>query len=384
MADTFLVIETGPPTNIVLSGVGASAYQIWLNEGNAGTEQDFLDSLEGPQGPTGATGATGPQGDPGFVSLNGLTNPTQTFAAGTAGADFAISSSGTAHTFNLPSSSASNRGLLLAADWSAFNSKIGGSGAAGQIAHFIVGGTLSGSDNLFLNTTSYRLGVGTKSPEARIHAYDGSAGSVTAISSSVLVLENSSHAYINILTPSGSAAGIIVGQGTNNNFTGLTYNRNVAGAWDISTAVAGENSAFWLRNSNNSNTSSRASINMLVGGASAGDAYSTYTISGVVSWSAGVDNSDSDKFKIGYGGEPGTFDVIIITTSGKVGIGATSPSAKLSITGATGYSQFNMSQTYTPTGSADPLGSNGDLAYDANYIYIKVGGSWKRSALSTF
>ena len=141
---------------------------------------------------------------------------------------------------------------------------------------------------------------------------------------------------------------------------------------------------FRKRNSNNSNTSSKASINMLVGGASAGDAYSTYTISGVVSWSAGVDNSDSDKFKIGYGGEPGTYDVIIITTSGKVGIGATSPSAKLSITGATGYSQFNMSQTYTPTGSADPLGSNGDLAYDANYIYIKVGGSWKRSALSTF
>ena len=68
MADTFIVIGTGPAVNVVLGGAGASAYQIWLDAGNAGTEQDFLDSLEGPQGPagaTGATGATGPQGPPG-------------------------------------------------------------------------------------------------------------------------------------------------------------------------------------------------------------------------------------------------------------------------------------------------------------------------------
>lgn len=32
---------------------GKSAYQIWLDAGNTGTEQDFLDSLEGPPGPPG-------------------------------------------------------------------------------------------------------------------------------------------------------------------------------------------------------------------------------------------------------------------------------------------------------------------------------------------
>ncbi|MEL6132357.1 MAG: hypothetical protein AAFR59_03225 [Bacteroidota bacterium] len=35
---------------------GASAYQVWLDQGNVGTEQDFLDSLQG---------VPGPQGDPG-------------------------------------------------------------------------------------------------------------------------------------------------------------------------------------------------------------------------------------------------------------------------------------------------------------------------------
>jgi surface protein len=36
---------------------GKSAYQIWLDEGNSGTEQDFLDSLKGPQGPPGEGGS---------------------------------------------------------------------------------------------------------------------------------------------------------------------------------------------------------------------------------------------------------------------------------------------------------------------------------------
>ncbi len=59
-------------------------------------------------------------GGSGITSLNALTGATQTFATGSTGTDFGIVSSGTAHTFNLPTASASNRGLLSTSDWTAF------------------------------------------------------------------------------------------------------------------------------------------------------------------------------------------------------------------------------------------------------------------------
>lgn len=60
---------------------GESAYQIWLDAGNAGTEEDFLASLKGPQGDPGVQGdpgiqgPQGPQGDPGIQGPQGDPGP---------------------------------------------------------------------------------------------------------------------------------------------------------------------------------------------------------------------------------------------------------------------------------------------------------------------
>jgi hypothetical protein len=59
----------------------------------------------------------------GITAMNSLTGAAQTLVTGSSGTDFGISSSGTAHTFNLPTASATNRGALSAADWSTFNGK---------------------------------------------------------------------------------------------------------------------------------------------------------------------------------------------------------------------------------------------------------------------
>ena len=59
----------------------------------------------------------------GLTALNGLTDQVQIFATGTSGTDFGISSTGSTHTFNLPTASATNRGALSSADWTTFNDK---------------------------------------------------------------------------------------------------------------------------------------------------------------------------------------------------------------------------------------------------------------------
>ncbi|MDA7762950.1 hypothetical protein N8927_07140 [Crocinitomicaceae bacterium] len=96
---TFTYYDGSTYTTTVLSGLGGvgpqgpagadgqdgqdglSAYEIWLAQGNTGTEQDFLNSLEGLQGPAGtngvdgADGATGAQGSQGLPGNDGATGP---------------------------------------------------------------------------------------------------------------------------------------------------------------------------------------------------------------------------------------------------------------------------------------------------------------------
>jgi hypothetical protein len=59
----------------------------------------------------------------GITAINSLTGAVQTLATGTSGTNFAISSTGTTHTFNLPTASATNRGALSSTDWNTFNGK---------------------------------------------------------------------------------------------------------------------------------------------------------------------------------------------------------------------------------------------------------------------
>jgi hypothetical protein len=64
-----------------------------------------------------------PNSSAGNFTLNGLTPTSQTFSTGTSGSDFSINSSGSVHTFNIPTASSTARGALSSQDWSAFNNK---------------------------------------------------------------------------------------------------------------------------------------------------------------------------------------------------------------------------------------------------------------------
>ncbi len=55
------------------------------------------------------------------------------------------------------------------------------------------------------------VGIGTTTPDSRLHVVNGSAGSVNAFSNTVATLENSTDAFLSILTPNFSNGGICFG-----------------------------------------------------------------------------------------------------------------------------------------------------------------------------
>jgi hypothetical protein len=69
-----------------------------------------------------------------------------------------------------------------------------------------------------------------------------------------------------------------------------------------------------------------------------GDSSLQFSLSATANWIAGIDNSDSDSFKISSGNTLGTNDYLTIANSGNVGIGTTSPTFKLSVSGTAGFS----------------------------------------------
>lgn len=93
----------------------------------------------------------------GLTALNGLTAQVQGFTTGTSGSDFNISSVTDVHTFNIPSASGSNRGLLTSADWTTFNSKVTSVGISAPSIFTVSNSPITGSGTLTLTYSGTAL-----------------------------------------------------------------------------------------------------------------------------------------------------------------------------------------------------------------------------------
>jgi hypothetical protein len=89
-------------------------------------------------------------------------------------------------------------------------------------------------------------------------------------------------------------------------------------------AGVGANYVYHLmENTDNTNAGSNCEHALSVGGSSAGDPVTTYSVTGAAYIAIGIDNSDSDKFKISNSLSLGTGDALTITTAGAVAIPGT-------------------------------------------------------------
>ena len=109
----------------------------WVEPVNEGGTGAVRVSMQGGTTPTAGAGSA-------ITSLGGQTGSIQTFATGTSGTDFAISSATNTHTFNLPDASATARGVVstgtqtFAGDKN-FNDDIGFYGTAAQAKQTVTG-----------------------------------------------------------------------------------------------------------------------------------------------------------------------------------------------------------------------------------------------------
>ena len=133
--------------NYVLSVVGGQYYElIWSTSNHTNVTMQYYAAGSPPPSTASAimtiTQQSGIMAGTGLTAINSLTGAVQTMVTGTDSTDFKIASTGTTHTFNLPTASATKRGALSSADWTTFNSKVGGSGTIGAIPKYTGTSTL--------------------------------------------------------------------------------------------------------------------------------------------------------------------------------------------------------------------------------------------------
>jgi hypothetical protein len=157
-----------PSWNYLLDAVGGDYYELYWSATSLDVSMQFYPAGSPPPATASAiftvTQQAGIIAGTGMTALNGLSADVQTISTGTTGTDFNVVSSGSNHEFNIPTASATNRGALSTADWTAFNGK----------QNTLVSGT-----NIKTVNNNSLLGSGNLTIGPRLMGYSGILGTPT-------------------------------------------------------------------------------------------------------------------------------------------------------------------------------------------------------------
>lgn len=137
---------------------------------------------------------------------------------------------------------------------------------------------------------------------------DASISSLTSVTSTSFVTSSATLGTTyttNTIAPTGSNANI-----------DFSITPKGSGAILYSASKAGVNVNYQATNSDNTSGTSHASFQVATGGASSGDPYIDFLVSGAGHFAMGIDNSASDNFVLSASGTLGTSDVMSITSAG--------------------------------------------------------------------
>ena len=229
-------------------------------------------------------------------------------------------------------------------------------------------------DNESYIVNSGNFGIGTTNPSYPLHVYGTNAEATTT--------PTSNGQYAGFSTEYGGEhrmfAGYI-GTAAQHGTSVATYFGSPAG-YKVQIGRGGSTSiTIDTSNRVGINTSTPAEA-LQVNGTVSADGYKIYNNSTALSASSTslleINKGSFGRVGIFAGGS----ELLTATSAGKVGISATSPTSKLHVNAAA-MEQFRIETPGGPTGSGDTKGNVGDIAYDADYFYIKTDNGWGRVPL---
>ncbi len=188
---------------------------------------------------------------------------------------------------------------------------------------------LGTNDRFVINGSGY-IGIGgVTAPVDLLHVQRSSTGLSRTNTSSSFIFERSADNYMEFISPVSNTAGILFNDGVAAG--GITYTHN---GDRMSFLAGGGTTRMTISNTNGSvsigTTTSSQRLGIFRSGGDAAIEFST--ISGSAEkWTIGIDDSDAAKFKISSSSALGTSDRLVIDGNGYVGIGDSTPDARLDV-----------------------------------------------------